>query len=300
MRGVGVVRALSELPTAVVAGVAVLTQLGDAWFLFVLLTLVYWFGEGRLAPDHRRVGALVVAITVGGLALTLALKTAFALPRPPGATATTVPPWVPSSLGPAYVDAATGSGFGFPSGHALGSTVAYGGFALLGTWATRRARWATAGTVILLVAASRVVLGVHYLVDVVAGVGVGLTFLWAAARFADGDPARAFGLAVVVSALAGVVAGLGDVPSEALVESVSVLGASVGGLVGWRLADRTSGPPGAVGAGVGLSLAGGLWVGVTAVTLPHVGTFLATAAAVALVLVVPTAAARLDGGDALR
>jgi membrane-associated phospholipid phosphatase len=294
MRGVGVLPALSDLSTVVVALVAVVTQLGDAWFLFVLLTLVYWFGEGRLAPDHRRVGALVVGVTVGGLALTLALKTAFALPRPPGASVTTVPPWLPPALGAAYVDAATGTGFGFPSGHALGSTVAYGGFALLGTWATRRGRWATAGALVLLVAASRVVLGVHYLVDVVAGVGVGLTFLWAAARFADGDPTRAFGLAAVVSVLAVVVAGVGDVPSEALVESVSVLGASVGGLVGWRLADQTSGPPGPLGAGVGLSLAGGLWVGVTAVTLPHLGTFLATAAAVALVLVVPTAAARLE------
>jgi membrane-associated phospholipid phosphatase len=293
MRGYGVVDALSTLPDAVVAGFAAVTQLGDAWFLFVLLAGVYWFADERVATDPRRVGALVVAFTVGALALTLALKTSFALPRPPGAGTAAIPGWLPTPLRAAFVDAATGDGFGFPSGHAIGTTVAYGGVALLGTWASRRRRWVVAGAVVGLVAVSRVALGVHYLADVVVGVAVGLAFLGLAVVVASERPTRAFGLAVVVATLAVAVAVVTTAPPAALTETVAVLGASVGGLVGWQVVQREPPGPQAGEAALGLAVAGGLWFGSATGVLGHPTTFLAAAGAVAIVLTLPALSLRL-------
>jgi undecaprenyl-diphosphatase len=72
---------------------------------------------------------------------------------------------------------AVASGRSFPSGHAMGAAVLYGTL-LLVAWqvlAQRRRRAALALTVVLVgaVAASRVLLGVHYLTDVLAGVLAG-------------------------------------------------------------------------------------------------------------------------------
>jgi undecaprenyl-diphosphatase len=83
---------------------------------------------------------------------------------------------------PELVDAvAEAGGRSFPSGHALGGTVSFGLLALVlgpllppaGRWAARLAAVLAA----LLVSASRVVLGVHYLTDVTAGVLLGVGWL---------------------------------------------------------------------------------------------------------------------------
>jgi len=83
---------------------------------------------------------------------------------------------------------ATAGGGSFPSGHTAGSAALYGILVLL---LVRRLRVTIAATVfVLAVGASRVVLGVHYLSDVVGGLALGLavaagTLLlrdWATAR----------------------------------------------------------------------------------------------------------------------
>ena len=56
-RAVGEFAAVARLPDAAVVVAAVATQLGDVWFLFGLLGLLYWFGEALPAPvalDRRR------------------------------------------------------------------------------------------------------------------------------------------------------------------------------------------------------------------------------------------------------
>jgi membrane-associated phospholipid phosphatase len=73
------------------------------------------------------------------------------------------------------------SGYSFPSGHALGSTVLFAALSYLAIRSFPRWRWkaaalALSATLIVAVALSRVYLGVHWISDVAAGIVIGL--LW--------------------------------------------------------------------------------------------------------------------------
>ena len=76
---------------------------------------------------------------------------------------------------------AHGTGDSFPSGHSLGSIVCYGAILLVFLPAAR-GRWRTAFvtviiTLIALIGISRILLGVHYLSDVLGAWAVGITWL---------------------------------------------------------------------------------------------------------------------------
>jgi undecaprenyl-diphosphatase len=80
--------------------------------------------------------------------------------------------------------------FSFPSGHSFGAAVVYGLLALLAVrvWHRSRWRWPIAGglaAVIVLVGLSRIMLGVHYFSDVLAGIGLGLGWAFWCAALAD-------------------------------------------------------------------------------------------------------------------
>ena len=73
-------------------------------------------------------------------------------------------------------------GYSFPSGHAMGSAVAFAALAYLAyraakSWAGAAAALAFAFTLILSVALSRVYLGVHWISDVAAGITAGLVWV---------------------------------------------------------------------------------------------------------------------------
>jgi undecaprenyl-diphosphatase len=73
------------------------------------------------------------------------------------------------------------SGYSFPSGHAMGSTVLFAALSYLAIRSFPRWRWKSAAlalsaTMIVAVALSRVYLGVHWISDVAAGIVIGL--LW--------------------------------------------------------------------------------------------------------------------------
>ncbi|MFC7082157.1 phosphatase PAP2 family protein [Halorussus caseinilyticus] len=206
-RGFGVVETLKKLLPDVVREVfAVLTQLGDAWFIFAAVALLYWFGE-------RDEGAFALATVLGAIALTVALKGLFQLPRPPAA-----------------IRAGHASGYGFPSGHAIGATVLWGLLVEALEHGERRWRAVGAAAAIAIVTTSRVVIGVHYVVDVLVGVVVGLAYLAGLLRWAKWRPNRAFVVAAVSALAAVVTAGLTP-------DSVATVAGVVGAGLTWAAFD---------------------------------------------------------------
>ncbi len=240
MRGSGAVETLqSALPEPALTLLGVVTVLGD------LPVLVGAACLALVGLDRER-GAYVFAVILGGLALLAGLKATLALPRPD----------------PTLHLIETAS-TGFPSGHALGTTVVYGTLALvIDRGGSRRRRLAVAGAVVALVSLSRVALGVHYPADVVVGVLLGIAYLLAADRLTGREPSSSFRLTAAL-AVCGFVLGTvtGPTPYAEVVAGIALdrdatatLGATVGGLAAWRAIER--GSPGSTLVAVVLIAAG--------------------------------------------
>ena len=241
MRAVGVTEVLSALPGAVVVLFALVTQLGDFWFTFLACGLLYWLGPWtpKLGQDLTRDRTtMLVALLAVGVALVVSLKGVFALPRPPGAGTATHAELLPAALVGVYESMATGEGFGFPSGHATLSLLVWGGIAWALRVGTRRQRTAVAATIIALIGLSRLVLGVHYLADIVAGFAIAGTAL-ALALGGLKTPERVFGLAAVVAVVGLLVGGSSRNAAGAL--GIAVAGAAVWSLLGDEIPEPTRG-----------------------------------------------------------
>jgi membrane-associated phospholipid phosphatase len=138
----------------------VVTLLGDPALLTAaaaLLALVLW------RRGHRRLAVFVMAARLGAMVLSTGLKAAVDRARP------------------VFEEpVATALGASFPSGHALGSAAFYASAAVLLAPYTRRTRLLLPAVVLVgvLVAASRVLLGVHFVSDVASGLLIG--WGWAA------------------------------------------------------------------------------------------------------------------------
>ncbi len=228
-RGLGVVVDGSHLPEWLITLAGVVTQLGDLWFVLAIVIVVILMGtrQNRMTRTPIEDSAFLLALGLGAFALTIILKAAFALPRPPGATSAVIPVWVPPPTAGIYESFVTASGFGFPSGHALKSTAVYGGAALLfRDVARRRIRILAATTIVGLIGGSRIILGVHYTIDVLVGTVCGVLFLWAMWTSTRRSPRRAL----------GVTAGLGVVATVVTLDSnaVLVVGGAAIALVAWR------------------------------------------------------------------
>jgi membrane-associated phospholipid phosphatase len=140
-----------------------ITQLGSP----VALGVMGLIGAVVLWRQRRRTLMVGwIAALVGDLALNEALKRAVHRDRP--------------TYGAAYLH---GHSFSFPSGHAMGSIVAYGMLAYVlahRAYPGRVPRWAlyaTAAAIVLGIGLSRVYLGVHYPSDVVGGWAAGAGWL---------------------------------------------------------------------------------------------------------------------------
>lgn len=245
-RGAGVLEAIYELVPewgAVIA--AAVTQLGDGWFLLVLGIGASWTvawrrtarRDRRLERDRRARqpdGPWFVAVIVGGLAVMTALKHLFALPRPDLVTAD--PAFLPSSVQSLYLSIASAGGYGFPSGHAVGATVTYGLFALALEARTRRFRLAVAGAIVVAISLTRLVLGVHYPLDVVAGTVVGSSYLAVTWLLLERSPfdrtATAFTLALGLAGVAMIASGRAD-------SAVAYVAFAASGLAGWMAANAS-------------------------------------------------------------
>lgn len=131
---------------------------------FVLRPLVTLLAVWLLARRRIRLAGWVLVTLWGGALLGVVLKSVVGRARPD------------------LVDAvAREGGRSFPSGHALGATVACGLLAMvLGALLPGRRRplaFVAAALAVLAVCLSRVMLGVHYLTDVSAGVVLGVCWL---------------------------------------------------------------------------------------------------------------------------
>lgn len=133
--------------------------------------LATWVALGALAcwaTGRGRLAWFLVLTTATGAVAQVALKAAVARPRPE-----------------VLLPVAQARGHSFPSGHAMASTVVYGALLLVVVpRLPRRARLAVVVATVALVLAigvSRLVLGVHFVTDVVGGHVAGLAWLVVAA-----------------------------------------------------------------------------------------------------------------------
>ena len=192
-----------ELPELLVAGLGLGTHLGDRGVLVAVVVLAFWFGH-----EDRAVRGWIVATLVAGLAIQIGLKGVFEFARPSDVT------FAPDQ-----------DGYSFPSGHAFGAAVVYGAVAAGTGLATARLRYGVAAAVITLVAASRVVLGVHYLDDVVAGIVLGTGLVWLGTQVLERRPLPMFAIAVL--------AAFGFFAVGSTYQLAHAFGFPLGGLLAW-------------------------------------------------------------------
>jgi undecaprenyl-diphosphatase len=139
------------------AALVSLTLLGDERFLYCSFTIFV----GVLIFQKRPIAALHLVIAgLSTAAITHALKYGFAVPRPELVS------YAPSS-------------FAYPSGHSSGAAILYGLLAsFIAQEKTQTQRWKVYlafGIPIILIALSRVLLGVHWMSDIIGGIFLGLT-----------------------------------------------------------------------------------------------------------------------------
>jgi len=138
-----------------------ITALGSNWvllYMMISLSAILWCSQRRL--DAMK----ILMMTVGGVAISLGLKYVFERARP--------------DLVPHLIEVYSPS---FPSGHASMSMVCFLGMAVVlsRNWAHAQARHLFIIMAIfsaVLVGVSRIMLGVHWPTDVIAGWGIGI--LW--------------------------------------------------------------------------------------------------------------------------
>lgn len=225
-RGIGEFDPLQDqIPEWGAVVIALLTQLGDVWFLTMVLALLYWVGT----PSRAEI-ATVGGVWLTGMGLYKGLKDLFAFPRPDEPLLD--PDLLPIAVEQLYELTAFASGYGFPSGHAVNTTIVYFGLATVLEVGTRRLRYLVAGFLVGIVGFTRIALGVHYLVDIVVGIAVG-----AAVLIGIGGPARRhLGDAATGTLAAGT--GMGVfffLASDGDMDAVFLLAASLGAFAGWQL-----------------------------------------------------------------
>ena len=162
MRDLGVTRVVSgQVPEAAIPVLVAVTFFGSPTFYLVASPILSYLGYRRSLFDRGTALRFlaIAALVLGGTTL---LKNGLALPRPP------------TSL-----HLVAENGFGFPSGHASVTTGVLFALALLVERDDRIRGLFAAGVGSVLIGATRILLGVHYLVDVVAGFVVGLAFVGA-------------------------------------------------------------------------------------------------------------------------
>ena len=190
-----------EFPSEYLDIAVFVTDLGDVTAIILLLSVLFWVSD-------RKKAALVASFTVAGISVMLLLKTALAMPRPE-----------------VEIVARTYDPYGFPSAHAFISVIVYGGLVYVFERYREPVLVVAVGLLIAAISLSRVVLGVHYLGDIIAGAVLGIVFLPFMYRLTGAVPRRGFTIGVLLAVPAAAITS-----GEATMLALVGLGAGVGGL----------------------------------------------------------------------
>ena len=147
---------LQSLDPALQSIMGVITMLGDQIFYILFMPTIYWCVD---AWAGLRIGVMLLSSASFNGFFKVLLKG----PRPY---------WISDKIVPGVHE----SSFGIPSGHAMNSTSVWGQSALE---TNNRKAIGAAIVLVLLIAVSRLVLGVHFLSDVMLGLVLGLLLLLA-------------------------------------------------------------------------------------------------------------------------
>ena len=151
----------------------IISMTAEQYVIFVLVASIYW------CCDSER-GELFLLTVVSGIALNSFFKDLFRIPRPFRKYPDLYAPDNTKETGKLFaVFTQTASGYSFPSGHTQTSALVGAGLAQKG----KKLRISAAGVYILLVAASRMYLGVHTFWDVLAGAVLGAAFVFLSSLF---------------------------------------------------------------------------------------------------------------------
>jgi membrane-associated phospholipid phosphatase len=233
--GIDLILVLQTLSPALDVPMAVFSFLGTTEFYLLLMPLVYWVVSPRL-------GLRVFLIATMTPFLVLLFKVAFHEPRPS---------WLGEVQALAEEDT-----YGIPSFHSALSLAVWGHLAAAGR---RPWLWALAAALIVLIALSRMYVGVHFPHDLIFGWLIGAAVLWFVARrgarvvawleqpglIRPIAAALALSLALIAAfaLLALLLAGAPDPPAWAafaagarsLTHPMTLAGALFGGLAGYSL-----------------------------------------------------------------
>lgn len=145
-----------------------LTKLGEEEIVIVLLGWLYWNW------NKLRLVKLTYAVS-WVLLLSIGLKDLFDIPRP-----FDFDPSLTTARDIYLEEVEAGLGYAFPSGH---STIAAAWTAGIASLSNKKWMWIAAGILMTLVGLSRMYLGVHYPLDVIAGLTLGVFVVIAGQRF---------------------------------------------------------------------------------------------------------------------
>lgn len=233
----GLIELLVDLVPAWVAIVlAILSYLGSAVVLLPLL--IGWY---LLRPTTRTLawfGYFLAAVALRAFA-----KRLNDIERP-AATPDLDPALFPWLIEQLYVHSVDIDTTGFPSGHMIAGIVFWGLLAKDLQFSTSVNRWSGAIGVILLIAITRILLGAHWIEDVVAGAILGLlllTIIFHGRRRFHNEVEFSFGLAFLIAAV--------DVILVGSLSSQVVLPVTLGAFIGIALTPRLDGSMGEASIG---------------------------------------------------
>lgn len=158
--GINVILFLQSLGSWLIGPMNFFSLFGNELFFLLIAPALFWCVDAALG---MRAGVGLLA----SLSTNMILKLAFHAPRPY---------WVDVRVQPFSSE----TSFGIPSGHAQNSIVLW---SLLANWVKRPLAWVVAIAMILLVSLSRMVLGMHFPSDILAGWLFGGLLVWLILHF---------------------------------------------------------------------------------------------------------------------